>query len=111
MKKIILILPSEASMNKNEEFGLLPRWKRLFEEYKKYYDVVELYSCDKENFTSKLGIKHYPCKVLVDIKYMKAISYNLWLLLRIKGMKSNVLRFFGSVYPLMPLFNLLNKIG
>ena len=96
-------------MNKNEEFGLLPRWKRLFEEYLKYYETVEIYTCDKENYTKKLGIKHHPCKILIDVKYLKAISYNIWLLLSIRIMTANVLRFFGSVYPLMFFFNLLNK--
>lgn len=110
MKKITIILPSEASMNKNEEFGLLPRWKRLMDEYKLYFDEINVYTCDKQNFSEKLGVKHIPCKWLINAKYVKAISYNLWLLSNMSGIKSDIIRFFGSVYPLMPFFCIFNKI-
>ena len=107
--KIAIVLPSEASMNKNEEFGLLPRWKRLMDEYKLYFDSIDVYTCDKEDFSQKLGVRHHPCKWLIDAKYLKAISYNLWLLSRMRTIKADIIRFFGSVYPLMPLFCAVNK--
>lgn len=109
MKSIVIILPSEASMDKNEEFGLLPRWKRLMDEYKKYFDEINVYTCDKQDFSTKLGIKHHPCKWLINAKYMKAISYNFWLLKEMGKIKADIIRFFGSVYPLMPLFCMRNK--
>lgn len=109
MKRISIILPSEASMDKNEEFGLLPRWKRLMDEYKLYFDEIDVYTCDKQNFSEKLGVRHHPCKWLINAKYMKAISYNFWLLSKMGEIKADIIRFFGSVYPLMPLFCLRNK--
>mgnify|MGYP001775520109 CR=1 FL=1 len=109
MRSIAIILPSEASMDKNEEFGLLPRWRRLMDEYKKYFDEINVYTCDKQNFSEKLGVRHHPCKWLINVKYLKAISYNFWLLKEIGNIKADIIRFFGSVYPLMPLFCMRNK--
>lgn len=109
MASLNLILPSEASMSKNEAFGLMPRWVRMINEYKLYFDKIEIWTCDKEDYSEKLGIKHHPCKVLIDKKYLKAITYNQWLLFSIPGMKPDIIRFFGSVYPLMPLFAALNR--
>lgn len=109
MKSLTIILPSEASMDKNESFGLLPRWKRLMDEYKLYFEKIDVYTCDSADFSEKLGVTHHPCKMLINAKYMKGISYNFWLLFKIKSMKSDIIRFFGSVYPLMPCFNWFNK--
>ena len=109
MHKLVLILPSEASMIKNEVFGLLPRWKRMIDEYKFYFSEIEIFTCDKNNYSEKLGVPHHPCRILIDAKYLKAITYNMWLLFKIPFLKPDIIRFFGSVYPLMPLYSLLNK--
>lgn len=109
MKHIVIILPSEASMDKNEEFGLLPRWKRLMDEYRLYFDKIDVYTCDTKDFSEKLGVNHHPCRILVNKKYFKAISYNIWLMLNMGKMKADIIRFFGSVYPLMPVYQMLNK--
>lgn len=108
-RSIVIILPSEASMDKNEEFGLLPRWKRLMDEYKLYFDKIDVYTCDSEDFSTKLGVNHHPCKMLIRKKYLKAISYNFWLLTKMPSFKVDIIRFFGSVYPFMPLYALVNK--
>jgi len=109
MSKLVIILPSEASMIKNEEFGLLPRWKRMIEEYKRYFSKIEIFTCDKRDYSGKLGVPHHPCKILINAKYLKAITYNIWLLFKIPFVKSDIIRFFGSVYPLMPFYRLSNK--
>ena len=109
MKRLVVILPSEASMDKNEEFGLLPRWKRLMDEYNLYFEKIDVYTCDVLDFSQKLGVNHHPCKILVNKKYLKAISYNIWLLLNMRKMKASIIRFFGSVYPFMPLYQTINK--
>jgi glycosyltransferase involved in cell wall biosynthesis len=109
MSQLLIILPSEASMIKNEEFGLLPRWIRMIDEYKLYFNKIEIYTCDKKDYSEKLGVPHHPCRILIDAKYLKAITYNIWLLFKIPFVKTDIIRFFGSVYPLMPLFSLLNK--
>jgi len=109
MSKLLIVLPSEASMIKNEEFGLLPRWKRMIDEYKLYFSKIEIFSCDKRDYSEKLGVPHHPCKILIDAKYLKAITYNIWLLFKIPFVKTDIIRFFGSVYPLMPFYILLNK--
>lgn len=96
-------------MINNYKFGLLPRWKRLIDEYKKYYDYIELYSCDVEDFSLKLGVKHISCPILLEIPFIRPILYNLWLLFRIRSIKSKYIRFFGSVYPVMPILKFLSK--
>lgn len=109
MNRIVIILPSEASMDKNEEFGLLPRWKRLMDEYHLYFNRIDAYTCDTADFSEKLGVNHHPCKILVNKKYLKAISYNVWLMLNMGKMNADIIRFFGSVYPFMPVYQILNK--
>jgi len=109
MKRIVIILPSEASMDKNEEFGLLPRWEHLMDEYYLYFERIDMYTCDTQDFSEKLGVDHHPCKILINRRYIKAISYNIWLMINIGKMKASIIRFFGSVYPLMPVYQALNK--
>ena len=109
MNKITLILPTEVPIRKNEEFGLWARWQRLIDEYKKHFGYVEIFSCDSVDYSEKLGIKHIPCKMMINKPYLRPIIYNIWLLLNIKKMKGDVLRFFGSIYPIMPILNLVDK--
>jgi len=110
LRKLTIILPSEASMDMNEKNGLIVRWRRLFEEYKKYFEKVEVYTCDREDYSSKLNIKHIPCEILINKKYLKAYTYNVWLKKRMKLIDSDVIRFFGSEYPMMPSFVKTNHV-
>jgi glycosyltransferase involved in cell wall biosynthesis len=107
--KLTIILPSEARMEKNEEFGLLSRWKKCFQEYAKYFHEIEVYTCDSKDYTNKLGIKHIKVPFLIDLPYIRPLIYNLWLVLKAKSMKGDILRFFGSVYPFIGLIKFFSK--
>lgn len=108
MKKLTVILPTEAKLEESENIGLLSRWKFYFLELSKHFNI-ELYSCDIKNYTSILGVKHYPLPFSLNfLPYGNQIFYNFWLLLNSNRM-TKTLRIIGASFFILPLMKIFNK--
>jgi len=105
---ITIILPSEAKLVEAEKIGLLSRWKFYFSELFRYFNL-EVYSCDKKNYSEILGVKHFTLPLsLKFIPYGNQILYNFWLLFNFFRM-SKMIRVISVSYFVLPLLKLLNK--
>jgi glycosyltransferase involved in cell wall biosynthesis len=108
MIKISIIIPTEAKLEDSEKVGLLSRWKLYFSELSKHFNL-EVYSCDKKDYSEILGVKHITLPLsLKFIPYGNQILYNFWLLFNFFRM-SKVIRVISVSYFVLPLLKLLNK--
>lgn len=109
MKKLTIILPTEAKLEEAERVGLLSRWKFYFSEMSKHFEV-EVYSCDTKNYSQVLGVKHINLPISLDfLPYGNQIFYNFYLLI-ISFKMSKILRVISVSYFILPLLRLFGRI-
>lgn len=109
MKKLTIILPTEAKLEEAERVGLLSRWKFYFSEMSKHFEV-EVYSCDTKNYSQVLGVKHINLPISLDfLPYGNQIFYNFYLLIMSFKM-SKILRVISVSYFILPLLRLFGRI-
>ncbi|MEO0224938.1 MAG: glycosyltransferase, partial [candidate division WOR-3 bacterium] len=108
-KKLSIILPTEAKLEEAKKVGLLSRWKFYLSEMSKHFEV-EVYSCDKKNYSRVLGVKHINLPISLDfLPYGNQVFYNFYLLIRSFKM-SKILRVISVSYFILPLLRLFGKI-
>lgn len=103
---LTIIQSSHASMEGLETSGLLDRHRCLLAEYAKSFRVV-VYSCDRTDYSSRLGIEHHPIPWLPRSFGWRHIVFYLSLVYRAPRMKG-VVKVFGSNIPTLPLVRLLS---
>ncbi len=95
--KLTIILPTEAPLFVVEKLGFINHWSSRFNEYKKFFYNIDLYSFDNKNYSYIFNIKHHPIPFLLNIKYVDHFIYNLFLLINAKRM-SKIIRVFFTTY-------------
>jgi glycosyltransferase involved in cell wall biosynthesis len=104
---LTIILSTHYSLDGAELCGYINRWKVLFQEYQKTYDVV-VYSSDCKEYFLELGIKHNPLGIKRKIFFLWHLTYFVWLLFQSFKMKG-VIKVFGSNIPTLPIVKLISK--
>ncbi len=104
---LTIILSTHYSLDGAELSGYLSRWKVLFQEYQKNYDVV-VYSSDSKEYFQDLNIKHFPLGIRRKIFFFWHLIYFVWLLFQSSKMEG-VIKVYGSNIPTLPIVKLISK--
>jgi glycosyltransferase involved in cell wall biosynthesis len=101
-----IILSTHASIDGFKKVGMFYRYKLLFQEYSRYFEVF-VYSSDAINYSKELGIVHYHIPWIPKTFGWHHLIYYLWLVWKSPMMKG-VIKVFGSNIPTLPIVKLLS---
>ena len=108
MKKLSIILPTEAKLEESENNGLLSRWRFYFSELSKHFEL-DVFSCDTKNYSESLKIKHHPLPFsFFFIPFGNQILYNFYLLF-LSFKMTKVIRIVSASYFTLPFLKLFGK--
>jgi glycosyltransferase involved in cell wall biosynthesis len=104
--RLILISGTAARLTDFQKNGFFNRQKKLLEEYAKYFDL-EYYTSDVSDYSARLGIKHRPLPLSINVYGLRHVLFWLYLVWRAPSMRAPI-RVFGVATPTLPLVKRLS---
>lgn len=107
LPSLTIILSTHSSLEGMDKSGLLDRYKRLLDEYSKYFRVI-LYTSDSNDFSKYLNVEHHFIRGLTNIWGLRHLFFFMWLILQSPYMQG-VVKVVGSNIPTLFLVKWLSK--
>lgn len=104
---LTVIQSTHASLDGLESVGLLERHRQLLQAYGREFEV-HVYSSDRKNYSTALGIHHHPGPGGPRRFFLRHFLFYLWLVSRAPGMRG-VIKVFGSNIPTLFLVRALSR--